>query len=106
MEAMRSSVTSVHIRSTLRYIPNDGILQYGLYLKMKLHVLSRKMDNSDDYENDFKEEKHNIFFGSEGTICCLILQNSVDLFYDVIYFIIEESSLLILYSVHLRICME
>jgi hypothetical protein len=64
------------------------------------------MNNSDDYENDFKEEKLNMFFGSEGAMCCLILEKSVDLFYDVIYFIIVESSLFILYSVELRICTE
>jgi hypothetical protein len=56
------------------------------------------MDNSDDHEHDFKEEKHNMFFGSEGTICCLIRQKSADLFYDVIYFIIDESSLFFLLS--------
>jgi sulfur relay (sulfurtransferase) DsrF/TusC family protein len=38
------------------------------------------MNNSNDYENDFKEEKHNMFFRSEGTMCCSILQKSDDLF--------------------------
>jgi hypothetical protein len=37
MEAIRSSETSVHTRSTRRHIPGDGILRVAFWLNIKFH---------------------------------------------------------------------
>jgi hypothetical protein len=54
-EAIRSSATSVHTRSTWRHIPEDGILHNHRREKPKLYKF--KIVATNDSQKEFKDEK-------------------------------------------------